>query len=262
MEHIFPPKTIALVANTAVTISWLASDIARQFPESIIKKSVAIRFSCSTTAGNAVYCGVRYSTLTKDYQVAERKTLFVIPPNGSTEVTPSSKPALGLLNTDIVSISLDLTAPVTGNVTVSLIIDDDPPPLSSDPGELIGLDAQLTQDYIMRVEQGAFNALGSATIATYTVPAGKRFFLDTVYINAGPTPSFPGDLVVTLNIIYLVLGTFPYILYSESERWNTMILGPFDTPIPTGSTIRIDVVNNNPANPYIANGNFSGREVF
>jgi len=258
-EHIFPPKTIALIANTAVTITWVASDIARQFPESIIKRPVAVRFSCSTTAANSVYCGVRYSTLTKDYLVAERKTLFFIPASGSTEVTPSSKPALGLLNTDIVSISLDLTAPVPGNVTVSLIVDDDPPPLSSDPGEFIGLDSRSSADYLLQNQNTTFNlvagAVGTSMLAILAT-AGKRFIIDMLGATIPPTPSFPG----LIRVRFVVVGTI-YYARSAADRYVEAYLSNIDRIIDGGTLVSI-LGDNADTTAYDIDVVLFGREIF
>lgn len=259
MEHIFPPKTIALVANTTVTISWSGPDIGARFNESVIKKAVSIRFSCSTTAANSVNCGVRYSTFTKDYLVAERRTLFFIPPNGTAEITPASKPALGLLNADIVSFFLDLTSPVTGNATVTLIVDDNPPPLSSEAGELIGLDAKFATDYISRtfVNTTTFNPGTSNTAFVYTIPAGKRAEIISVDIEIDPTPSFPGDVFIDFRINSVIIARWR----SKTDQWvNGTIV---NTGIVTDVAATVDVVvTNNWITAITPHVNVLVREIF
>lgn len=263
MEHIFPAKTVAHVLNTTVTLSWGAVDIAQRFPESIIKVPVAMRLSCSTTATQAVYVGIRYETATKSYRVAERQTVSLIPPNGSVEITPASVAALGLLNEWITSITVELTSASIGNSTVTLIIDDDPPPLSNDPGDRFGLDASLTDDALI------ISNFGSATLASgtfnnttlwYQVPAGKRFYIDLLAINIGPTGSYPADFQVSLAIDINAINTL-VVLFSETERYTQTFLPPISTALVAGDRIRTIVDNFSASN---VNWRFSliGREVF
>lgn len=259
MEHIFPPKTIALAANTTGTITWNAPDIAERFPQSIIKRPVAIRFSCTTTTANSVYCGVRYSTLTKDYLVAERKTLFFIPANGTTEVTPASKPALGLLNEGIVSLAVDCIAPAPGNVTISLIIDDDPPPLSSDPGELIGLDSRSNQDYILQNQNTTFNLIagaGGVVLLTFPVPADKRFIVDMMGVTIPPTPSFPG----LVRVRFRAVGTI-YYARSFTDRYNEAYLSTLARVVDGGTNVEL-LGDNTDTTAYDLDVVLFGREIF
>jgi len=259
MEHIFPQKTIALIANVAGTINWTAPDISERFAESIIKRPVAIRFSLSTTAPNTVYCGVRYSTLTKDYLVAERKTLFFIPANGTTEVTPASKPALGLLKEGIVSLSLDMTAPANGSVTVSLIIDDDPPPLSSDPGEFIGLDSRSSADYLLQNQNTTFNLAAGAvgtSMLSILATGGKRFIVDMIGATLPPTPSFPG----LIRVRFVIVGTI-YYARSAADRYNEAYLANISRIIDGGTLISI-LGDNADVTAYDIDVVLFGREIF
>jgi hypothetical protein len=246
MEHIFPPQTVALGANVQSTIVWNSADIARLFPESIIRKPVSLRFSCITTSANAVNCGVRYSTLTKEYLLAERKTLFIIPPNTSTEITPASKPALGLLEPDITSFSLDLVTPTGGgSATVILVVNDEPPPLSSEAGELIGLDARFSEDYILiRVgDSRAVNGGATQSFTLYTVPAGKRFYLDYFYVIVPATPSFPDTCYVQVNMS-ISGGTISIPTFSRVDRSNALfVLQNFTLPFGAGDFINVSDVN-------------------
>lgn len=260
MERTFPPKTIVLVPNTQGTIQWGAPDFSPRFNESIIKKNVSIRFTCSNSAGNAVYCGVRYDTLTKTYQVAERKSLFLIPPNSSVEVTPASKPALGFLNEYITNIYLDCITPVASTVTASIIIDDDPPGLSADPGALLGLDNKLVSDYVSVHTFGGVvvPALGSVNIFNYLVPPGRRFFLDVITISMPPTPSYPG----LLQLQTILAGNFSLFVNSRTDAFVDMV--PFQTlsyPFAEGDQINITAFNTDTA-AYTVNCSILGREVY
>lgn len=259
MEHIFPPKSVALTANLESTITWNASDIAERFAESIIKRPVAIRFSCRTTTPNSVYCGVRYSTLTKDYLVAERKTLFFIPASGTTEVTSASKPALGLLQEGIVSLALDAIAAASGSITISLIIDDEPPPLSSDPGELIGLDNRSSVDYVLQNQNTTFN-LGAGTagvsLLAFTVPVGKRFIIDAMGGCIPPTPSFPG----LIRLRFRATGTI-YTARSDAEKYKEAYLLNIARPIAEATTVEI-LGDNSDTTAYDIDVTLFGREIF
>lgn len=264
MEHILPAKAVSQVLNTTVTLTWGATDFARAFPESIIKKSVAMRLSCSTTATQAVYIGVRYSTATKDYRVAERKTIAQIPASGSVEVTPSSVAALGLLNEWIISITVELTAASTGTTTVTLIIDDDPPPLSSNPGEFRGLDAIAADDYqIISFSSSASLGPGSfSTVTLYTVPAGKRAVLDDLYAEIYPTPSYPALAYIELQI-YDATAVLIYIrrVFSGTEQVNSIDIMSFPVALLAGYAIKRAFVNNDTTNATVF-VNLLGREIF
>lgn len=266
MERQLVQKSATLVANTANTISWTAPDFNRAFSESIIKKQVSVRFTCSSTCANSVNVGVRYSTLTKTYQISERQTLFVIPPNGSVEITPSSKPALGLLYDWITSISLDLLSASGGVVTVVCIVDDEPPPLSADPGELIGLDSKSNQDYITIVS-GATDVVaangGTASHVLYTCPSGKRFIIDYLSVVLDPTPSYPGTLLARWSIFLTSIGTaIAAPIYSYTDE-HVIYVVPSISGIILAATghIDIDVLNNSgTARSYEAE--LYGREVY
>lgn len=259
MEHIFPQKSIVLVANTQGTINWTAPDISERFAESIIKRPVAVRFSLSTTCTNSVYCGVRYSTLTKDYQVAERKTLFFIPAGGTTEITPASKPALGLLNAGIVSLSLDLISAAPGSVVVSLIIDDDPPPLSSDPGELIGLDSRSSSDYLLQNQNTTFNLAAGAvgtSMLSILIAGNKRFLLDMIGATIPPTPSYPG----LIRVRFVISGT-TYYARSRDDQYNEAYLANYVHTIDAGTLVSI-LGDNADTTAYDIDVVLFGREIF
>lgn len=229
------------------SLVWSGNDFITAFAQSIIKKTVALRFTCSNTGVNSVNVGVRYQTLNKSYQVAERQTLFVIPPNGSVEITPASKPWLGLLDPNIISITVDLTAASASTVSVSLTIDDEPPPLSSDPGQFIGLDTRLNDDYI----PFAFNsftgiAIGVNVFNILTVPAGsatKRFFLDFITFTLPPTPVNPGLVQLTLTIAIGGMGTVTRY-FSKQYDYYSDIFPQISTPMQTGDTIVATATNN------------------
>jgi hypothetical protein len=222
-EHILPVKTATLVAGVTSTLTWSGVEFAKAFFESIIKyERIAIRFSCTSTVNAAVNCGVRYSTLSKDYLVSERKTLFQIPIAGSAEITPASKPALGQMNSHITSISVDCTSLAAGTVTIILIVDDDPPPLSSDPGELIGLDARAGEDYLLFAVNSVLTINPGATQAgsAYTPPAGRRGVVLTAICRLDTTPSFPKLMDALLNVsITGPANDLVYaLLHSETEN--------------------------------------------
>ena len=262
-EHQFAQKTVTIVAGITSTVSWTGPDIVQRFPESIIKASlVAIRFSCSTTAGNAVNCGVRYSTLSKDYRVSERETLFQIPANGGVEVTPATKPALGQMDGNITSISVDLKSLASGNVTIVLIVDDEPPPLSSDPGALIGLDAKTAVDYltiISTLEVSVFPGVSGYLI--YFVPAGQRFILDNAVINLQPTPSYPS--LARISLVATISGT-PYpilVVDSQTEEAATLNFTGGFTTFQAGDSVGFQVTNNSTSNVDAVIG-YIGRQLF
>lgn len=264
MEHILPPKVAAQVVNTTVTLTWGAVEFGRAFSESIIKYPVAMRLSCSTTATQAVYIGVRYSTATKDYRVAERKTIAQIPANGSVEITPSGVAALGLLHEYITSITVELTAASTGSTTVTLIIDDEPPPLSNDAGEFRGLDAVSANDYISIYGSDILTLVGGGVASTtlYTVPAQKRFMLDFVYLSVQITPSYPELYICNLAIINLALNdVFSFYARSDIENGVTVKESAFPMVFPAGYAV-VSRQTNFDTTMHTGTVLFCGREIF
>lgn len=262
MERILPLKTIALSANATVTLSWDANDFLRVLPESIIKQTVAIRLTCSTTATNAVYVGVRYQTLDKTYQLAERQTIGYIPPAGSVELTPASVPAMAKLFPYITIIYVDLTSPVTGNVSISLIIDDKPPPLTGIM-PFAGLDQKFESTYT----QIALNNSASITASTlaqvmltYTVPTPKRAYIDLVTMTLVPTPTWPG----LLQAFLIISGVSYYTLYSSKTEPKELALSGLQYVLAAGDQIQIRLTNIDTTAYAVDLNYFSilGREVF
>lgn len=261
MERTFPAKNAVLVANTANTISWTAADFTPRFYESIIKRRVSARFTCTTTTPNSVNVGVKYTTLSKDYQIAERQTLFIIPPNSSVEITPATIPALGLLYENIVSITANLISAGAGTVTISLIIDDEPPPLTTDPGEKIGLDAKFNLDYLTQNTVVNANILAGTTqtLFTYTVPAGKRFILDLLTGYMPPTPSYPEYLEWRA---YLPFPSLTMVYKSKTDEGYTFIaLQNSGYIFNAGDLLQVDVVNFD-TTAYFVRSFMLGREIF
>jgi hypothetical protein len=263
MEHILPIKSVAQVLNTTVTLTWSAVDFGRAFPESIIKHTVSMRLSCTTTATQAVNVGVRYSTATKDYRVAERKTIAQIPASGSVEITPAGVAALGLLNEYIISITVELTAASTGTTTVTLIIDDDPPPLSNDAGEFRGLDAINAFDYIpfQNGVTGQMPLGATGPTLLYAVPSGKRAYLDIMFALIAPTPSFADAAFIQFWISLPAVGVPKYWLLSLTDRSN--VLNPVSLPfiLPSGAGVYYYHENNTQAAVQFELSIF-GREIF
>lgn len=264
MEKALQQKQIALVANSTVSLTWAGADFQRAFPESIIRKQIALRLTCfSTSVQNGVFVGVSYTTLTKTYQLAERLTIGTIPAGGSVELTAASIPALGRLFENIISITVTLTAPVTGTVTVIPIIDDEPPPLAADLGERIGLDAGIVENAIIIANNGTGNITSGSLGVTntwYTVPAGKRFYIDTIFVAIGPTASFPADM--TVSVIVRINGVDTTIaLHSNSETVSETFIPPVSTALIGGDRIQtfIDNVSGSTVTYWFS---LIGREVF
>jgi hypothetical protein len=259
MEHILPAKTIAQVLNTTVTLSWGAPEFGQAFSESIIKYPVAMRLSCSTSATQAVFIGVRYETLTKTYRVAERQTIAQIPASGSVEITPAGVAALGLLKEGIISITVELTAASTGTSTIVLIIDDDPPPLSNDAGAFRGLDAANADSYLP-IKGGISGTAASGfsgTTVIYTVPLRKRFILLTSFVLLGPTPSYPGTCVITFSIFSGLVLSF----YSKTDEFLNQIMYSLPLTLLAGDVISMGVNNGSGSNVDYSMG-ISGNEIF
>lgn len=243
MERTFPEKSVTLIANTAATITWGAPDFGPRFYESIIKRNVALRFTCTSTTANSVNVGVQYTTLTKTYQIAERQTLFVIPPNKSIEITAATIPALALLYENITSITVNLISASSGIVTISLIIDDEPPPLTTDPGDKIGLDAKLNLDYItINIPTNSNIIAGTTTtLFTYLVPPGKRFILDLLTGYLPPTPSYPEYLQMRF---YLPDPSLSMIFMSKTaEGYTFTALQNSGYIFNAGDLIKVDCIN-------------------
>ncbi len=261
MERTFPIKTLVLAANTAGTMSWGATDIGPRFSESIIKRNVSIRFTCSNSGVSSVNVGMRYDTITKTYQVAERQTLFVIPAGKSIEITPATKPALGFLNDWIINIYLDMISASAATVTISMIVDDEPPTLTADPGELIGLDQRLNVDYltINQVANQICNAGTNNNLISYTVPTGKRFQLDLLSGYIPPTPSFPE--LITWSALLPSPGISIYHT-SFTEIGNSFIaLQNSGYIFNAGDIISVDVFNAD-TTAYAVRAFMIGRELY
>jgi hypothetical protein len=261
MERTFPTKTLVLAANTQGTMSWGPTDFGPRFNESIIKKNVSIRFTCTNSGVSSVNVGMRYDTITKTYQVAERQTLFVIPAGKSIEITPATKPALGFLNDWILAIYLDMISASAANVQVAMIIDDEPPTLTADPGELIGLDQRLNSDYLtvnMPANQ-ICNGGTNSTLVNYTVPSGKRFILDLLTGYIPPTPSFPELITWTA---YLPVPNLSVFHTSFTEIGNSFIaLQNSGYIFSAGEQIKVDAFNAD-TTAYTVAAFMIGREIY
>lgn len=262
-EKLLATKTINLAANTLGTLTWTGNDFLKALPESVIKQRIAVRFSCSTTSTHPVNAGVRYTALNKQYLVAERKTLFVIPASGSVEITPASKPALSYFADWIQSIDLDLTSPVACAVTAVLGIED-APELSADPGPYAGLDVGLVQDYIPIKLFGSSAIAGGANVVNYTVPAGKRFFIDYAGWDCPPSPANPGRYQMSIQLTYSGGPPIFILRQSRTDRFFAEnILTNFNMPMLQGDNILMRVTNDIAiTGGFTVSGTLIGREVF
>lgn len=263
-EKALQQQTTALVANSTVSLTWTGNDFQRAFSESVIKKPIALRLTASTTAvGNGVFIGVSYTTLSKTYQLAERLTIGTIPAGGSVELTAASIPAMGRLFQDIVSITITFTSPVGGNVSATLIVDDDPPPLSADLGERVGLDAAVSENAVIISAFGnpfiPSGTIGNALL-WYTVPVGKRLYIDLLSVSIEATGSYPADGRVLLQLTIAGVPCYVY-LFSETERWPTTFLPPIAAALVEGDSISTLEYNYSATGIYYS-FSFIGREVF
>lgn len=238
-EKALQQKSTALIVNGTVTLTWSGADFQQAFFESIIKKPIALRLSASTTAvGNGVFIGVSYITQSKVYQLAERLTIGTIPAQGSVELTAASIPAMGRLFENIVSITVSFTSPIGGTVTATPIIDDEPPPLSADLGERIGLDAAVAVNNIpvtAFISTTVLSGVNTGLVPLYTVPASKRFYSSLIYISIGPTPSYPGDFL--LEIFQTINYNIPFRFKSKMDCFNEMFVQSITIPLLAGDMV-------------------------
>lgn len=267
MIYTFPPQAVTLSgAGTLFSgaLTWSGPDFAPRFNESIIKRSISLRLTCTSNITlYGVYVGVRYATLTKEYQVAERKTIGYVPPGGSVELSAASIPALAALNSDITSITVELTSQISGVVTVSLNIDDDTPPLTG-VLEYTGLDARFAEDFVPIVRSGLVQVNAgtfSQILRQYTVPTGKRCYIALITTTMEPTGSYPGTCNVTLQ--FTISGiTASMHDYSRTDQYVTTQFVTDNIPTLTENDTIIIAAQNLDTTNHFFEYTLIGKEVF
>jgi hypothetical protein len=263
-ERVFEPKTVVLVANVAQSITWGVADFFKFWGDGIVYGNVSVRIRVENTAANAVLLSLNYKTRYAVIPFNERKNIASVVANATIELSKATVPTIGALKDAIESITLTLICGVAGTVRVTLIISDTDE-LAASGGNALedgSSAASLESGYIVVGGSAGGSFVPGVTSATmYTVPAGKRFVLDTYALNIEPSPSYPGLVQVIARVFVAAINSDVYV-YSRDDQYVTLL--PFQgitTPLESGDSVRYIVTNSDATNHTVL-FNFMGREIF
>lgn len=259
--YTFEPKTVTLVANTAQTITWSTPEFYKHLVEAPIMRPVSVRFKVTNNTTNVVYLSLSYETLDYSVPLQERKSLAGVAASTTLELSKATVPAIGALLSGIQSISISLIGAVAGTVSVVLVIDRLDELTASGNMSAIGQDSPTTDGYLQvsQFSNQICNASSNNTLVDYTVPAGKRFYLDYVAGSIPPVGSFSGVVTWTL---YMPDPTIMYIAYNQLENdFSFVAVQAMPFIFSAGQRIHVDAFNGHVSALIVAASLF-GREVF
>ncbi len=203
----FAPKTVTLTSNTANAIVWGSDDFTRHLGSAKILSECSVNLKVVSTCNQAVYIGLSYITDTITTNAGAFAT--TVAKNASLTLSAKTIQQLAVLPENIRSLTLSLITVGSGTVTVSLEVNA--PERAVTPQQFIGGTVQAADDYlrIFRWAQavcGPSNPTGLINPAgfAYTVPAGKRAFVEKLTIEINPLPVQSGGVN-----IYILLNDDP-----------------------------------------------------
>jgi hypothetical protein len=260
--YVFQPKTITLVANVAQSIVWGIPEFYQHYGKGIIDTEVSVRFKVQNNTSNVIYLSLSYQTLEYSVPLQERQALAGVQAGQFVELSKATVPAIGKLQHQIQSITLTVIGAAAGSVQVSLVIDRlDELAASGGTGDLIGSSTIITDGYVSIAQFGnqVCNAASNNTIVDYTVPAGKRFYLDYISGSIPPVGAYPNVVTWTL---YMPSPTIMFLTGNQCEIVHAFVpVQSLNYVFTAGNRIHVDVFNGSTA-AIVAAASLFGREIF
>lgn len=239
-------KSVTLVANVSNTLVWSSGDFQNALGSgsATVPFPFALELSVTNNTAQVVYLSVAYTTDVRSVALVGGRPVGAVPALTSATIGPRNSAELGFFDKNVQNITVTLVSAADGTVTISPVLRQPGSAGGGGAGGYIGGSDRSAQDYtiIPFCEIGYTTGPGFFTpVDSYTVPTGKRAFLENLYASIDPTPSYPG----TMELIFGIAPSGIQIkLKSEMNTSAQLVIPTRFYEMNAGDTLIASVANN------------------